>query len=41
MTTVAGAVWNYPLGVPNGYCGLEGTGVGCPVGLGVTADAKA
>ncbi len=22
--------------VPNGYCGLEGTGVSCPVGLGVT-----
>jgi peptide-methionine (S)-S-oxide reductase len=24
--------------VPNGYCGLEGTGVSCPVGLGVSAD---
>jgi peptide-methionine (S)-S-oxide reductase len=22
---------------PNGYCGIEGTGVSCPVGLGVTA----
>ncbi len=25
--------------VPYGYCGLEGTGVSCPVGLGVTAGA--
>jgi peptide-methionine (S)-S-oxide reductase len=24
--------------VPNGYCGLGGTGVSCPVGLGVSAD---
>ena len=23
--------------VPNGYCGLQGTGVSCPVGLGVAA----
>ncbi len=23
--------------VPNGYCGLEGTGVSCPVGLGVAS----
>lgn len=22
---------------PNGYCGLQGTGVSCPIGLGVTA----
>ena len=22
---------------PNGYCGLGGTGVTCPIGLGVTA----
>jgi peptide-methionine (S)-S-oxide reductase len=21
---------------PNGYCGLGGTGVSCPIGLGVT-----
>ena len=25
--------------VPNGYCGLGGTGVSCPVGLGAAADA--
>jgi peptide-methionine (S)-S-oxide reductase len=25
--------------VPNGYCGLGGTGVSCPVGLGVRADS--
>jgi peptide-methionine (S)-S-oxide reductase len=25
--------------VPNGYCGLGGTGVSCPVGLGVSADS--
>ena len=25
---------------PNGYCGLAGTGVSCPVGLGVTAAAE-
>jgi peptide-methionine (S)-S-oxide reductase len=25
--------------VPNGYCGLGGTGVSCPVGLGAPADA--
>ncbi|HVE67153.1 MAG TPA: peptide-methionine (S)-S-oxide reductase MsrA, partial [Solirubrobacteraceae bacterium] len=24
--------------VPNGYCGIGGTGVSCPVGAGVTAD---
>jgi peptide-methionine (S)-S-oxide reductase len=24
--------------VPNGYCGLGGTGVSCPIGTGVTAD---
>jgi peptide-methionine (S)-S-oxide reductase len=23
--------------VPNGYCGLEGTGVSCPIGLGIAA----
>ena len=23
---------------PNGYCGLQGTGVSCPIGLGVAAD---
>jgi len=22
---------------PNGYCGLGGTGVACPIGVGVTA----
>jgi hypothetical protein len=26
---------DYPHGVPYDYCGLEGTGVNCPVGLGV------
>ena len=26
---------------PNGYCGLEGTGVSCPVGLGIPQDAPA
>jgi peptide-methionine (S)-S-oxide reductase len=26
--------------VPNGYCGLGGTGVSCPVGVGVAADAS-
>jgi peptide-methionine (S)-S-oxide reductase len=26
--------------VPNGYCGLEGTGVSCPIGLGVNASAS-
>jgi peptide-methionine (S)-S-oxide reductase len=26
--------------VPNGYCGLGGTGVSCPVGLGVSADSE-
>ncbi|MBM3623190.1 MAG: peptide-methionine (S)-S-oxide reductase MsrA [Alphaproteobacteria bacterium] len=25
--------------VPNGYCGLGGTGVSCPIGTGVTANA--
>jgi peptide-methionine (S)-S-oxide reductase len=25
--------------VPNGYCGLGGTGVTCPIGLGVDADS--
>ncbi len=25
--------------VPNGYCGLAGTGVSCPVGVGVAADS--
>jgi peptide-methionine (S)-S-oxide reductase len=25
--------------VPNGYCGLEGTGVSCPIGLGVSSTA--
>jgi peptide-methionine (S)-S-oxide reductase len=25
---------------PNGYCGLGGTGVSCPIGVGVTAAAK-
>ena len=25
--------------VPNGYCGLGGTGVSCPVGVGVSGDA--
>lgn len=25
---------------PNGYCGLAGTGVSCPIGLGVTAAAE-
>ena len=25
---------------PNGYCGLQGTGVSCPIGLGVTAAAQ-
>jgi peptide-methionine (S)-S-oxide reductase len=24
---------------PNGYCGLGGTGVSCPIGTGVAADA--
>jgi peptide-methionine (S)-S-oxide reductase len=24
--------------VPNGYCGLAGTGVGCPIGLGVASN---
>jgi peptide-methionine (S)-S-oxide reductase len=23
---------------PNGYCGLNGTGVSCPIGLGVAAE---
>jgi peptide-methionine (S)-S-oxide reductase len=23
--------------IPNGYCGLAGTGVGCPIGVGVPA----
>jgi peptide-methionine (S)-S-oxide reductase len=23
---------------PNGYCGLGGTGVSCPIGLGVAAE---
>ena len=27
--------------VPNGYCGLGGTGVSCPVGVGAAADAQA
>jgi peptide-methionine (S)-S-oxide reductase len=27
--------------VPNGYCGLAGIGVSCPIGLGVTADMTA
>jgi peptide-methionine (S)-S-oxide reductase len=27
--------------VPYGYCGLEGTGVSCPIGLGVTTEATA
>jgi peptide-methionine (S)-S-oxide reductase len=27
--------------VPNGYCGLGGTGVSCPVGVGVQADEAA
>jgi peptide-methionine (S)-S-oxide reductase len=26
--------------VPNGYCGLAGTGVSCPVGLGVAGDVS-
>jgi peptide-methionine (S)-S-oxide reductase len=26
--------------VPNGYCGLGGTGVSCPVGLGVSTDSE-
>ena len=26
---------------PNGYCGLGGTGVSCPIGLGVTAQGSA
>ena len=25
---------------PGGYCGLGGTGVSCPIGVGVTADAS-
>jgi peptide-methionine (S)-S-oxide reductase len=25
------------MGNPNGYCGLGGTGVSCPIGTGVTA----
>ena len=25
---------------PNGYCGLQGTGVSCPIGLGVTTAAE-
>ena len=25
---------------PNGYCGLQGTGVSCPIGVGVTAAAQ-
>jgi len=25
---------------PNGYCGLGGTGVACPIGTGVAADAS-
>ena len=25
---------------PNGYCGLQGTGVSCPIGLGITAAAQ-
>jgi hypothetical protein len=25
--------------VPHGYCGLGGTGLSCPVGVGVKADA--
>ena len=24
--------------VPNGYCGLGGTGVSCPIGLGVSSE---
>jgi peptide-methionine (S)-S-oxide reductase len=27
--------------VPNGYCGLGGTGVSCPIGVGVTAGSAA
>lgn len=26
--------------VPNGYCGLGGTGVSCPIGTGVEAAPK-
>jgi len=25
---------------PNGYCGIGGTGVSCPIGLGVERDAS-
>jgi len=25
------------MGNPNGYCGLGGTGVSCPIGVGVSA----
>ena len=27
------------MGNPNGYCGLGGTGVSCPVGIGVDSSA--
>jgi peptide-methionine (S)-S-oxide reductase len=27
------------MGNPNGYCGLGGTGVSCPVGVGVDSGA--
>jgi hypothetical protein len=41
--------WSFPLfcyhqqylaKVPNGYCGIGGTGVACPIGTGVEADRK-
>ncbi len=40
MTMPAAAGWKYLHKVPNGYCGLEGTGVSCPLpfALGVTVD---
>jgi peptide-methionine (S)-S-oxide reductase len=28
-----------PLANPNGYCGLGGTGVSCPIGVGVSAES--
>jgi hypothetical protein len=29
------------LGNPNGYCGLGGTGVSCPIGVGATYSSGA
>jgi hypothetical protein len=32
--------WRYMYGVSYGYCGLDGTGVSCPVGLAVSSAAS-